>query len=87
MPVRRTVKAVLTEGAPPPRKLPDNFEFFSRIVLTRNGDTYEAFPVPFDRVAGKRSSGFHSGQAMMNSINSIQGGEIEVELNYDPAFI
>jgi hypothetical protein len=53
-------------------------------TLLRVGDTYEAFSVSFGRVEGKRSSGFHSGEVV---INSISGGEIEVELNYDPAFI
>jgi molybdopterin molybdotransferase/putative molybdopterin biosynthesis protein len=84
VPVRSTVKAVL-RGETPRRALPDGFEFFSRMILTRidtdGGVNYEARPVPLDRVPGMRTMGFHNAQYIFKGpYPASPGDEIEVEL-------
>ncbi|GHV75663.1 molybdopterin molybdenumtransferase MoeA [Spirochaetia bacterium] len=81
VPVRPRVKAVLTGNTG--RTLPEGFEFFYRMEVTKTASGYDAWPVPFDRVPGKRTQGFHSGQCVMKGPHSPSpGDEIEVELCY-----
>jgi molybdopterin molybdotransferase/putative molybdopterin biosynthesis protein len=88
IPVRPRVKAALTEDSASPRKLSPGFELLCRISLTKTPTGWEAWPVPpFSRVEGKRTKGFHSGQAAVSGENPpAKGGEIDVELNYGPEF-
>jgi molybdopterin molybdotransferase/putative molybdopterin biosynthesis protein len=86
-PERRTVTATLKEDIFPGRTLPDSFEFLSRVELTRTGEGYEAWPVPFKKVPGRRTVGFHSGQCIARGPDTAKGCKVEVELLYGPEFI
>jgi hypothetical protein len=88
MPVRPKVKATLTEDSASPRKMAPGFELLCRISLTKTPTGWEAWSVPpSGRVEGKRTKGFHSGQAAVSGTNPpLKGSEIEVELNYGPEF-
>jgi molybdopterin molybdotransferase/putative molybdopterin biosynthesis protein len=81
VPRRPVVRARLAGNGAPPKELPQNFEFLTRVILTRTADGWEAWPVPFDRVEGKRTLGFHSGQCAIRHSDA-PGREIDVELLY-----
>ena len=87
LPERRTVTATLQEDIFPGRTLPDSFEFLSRVRLTRTEEGYQAWPVPFRKVPGRRTVGFHSGQCIARGPNTAKGCKIEVELLYGPEYI
>jgi molybdopterin molybdotransferase/putative molybdopterin biosynthesis protein len=81
VPKRPVVRARLMDNDTPSRQLPPGFEFLARVIVTRTADGWEAWPVPFGRVDGKRTQGFHSGQcAIKGSI--APGREVDVELLY-----
>jgi molybdopterin molybdotransferase/putative molybdopterin biosynthesis protein len=82
VPLRPKVKATLSENAGPSRKIPENFEFLCRVELSRGDSGYEAWPVPFNRVEGKRTLGFHNGQCAITGSKGCKGNEIDVELLY-----
>ena len=81
VPKRPVVRARLTGNCAPPRQLPPDFEFLTRVIVTRTADGWEAWPVSSGPVEGKRTQGFHSGQcAIKGSI--APGREVDVELLY-----
>jgi molybdopterin molybdotransferase/putative molybdopterin biosynthesis protein len=87
-PVRPKVKAVLTEEIEGPNMFPTDWEIIYRMAVTRTKDGYEAWPVPFGRVEGKRTYGFHSGLYIHPNTHALaKGSEIEVEILYSPEFI
>jgi molybdopterin molybdotransferase/putative molybdopterin biosynthesis protein len=88
IPVRPRVKATLIENSASPRKMSPGFELLCRISLTKTPTGWEAWAVPpFGRIEGKRTRGFHSGQAAISGTNPpAKGSEIEVELCYGPEF-
>lgn len=81
VPRRPVVRARLTGNGSPPRQLPPGFEFLARVIVTRTADGWEAWPVPFGRVDGKRTQGFHSGQCAIKGQDA-PGREVDVELLY-----
>jgi molybdopterin molybdotransferase/putative molybdopterin biosynthesis protein len=85
VPKRPVVKARLMDNGTPPRQLPPNFEFLTRVIVTRTAEGWEAWPVPFDRVEGKRTQGFHSGQCAIQGANT-PGRVVDVELLYGEEF-
>ncbi|MDR3116096.1 MAG: hypothetical protein LBU25_11330 [Treponema sp.] len=86
-PQRHTVIATLQEDIFPSRTLPDSFEFLCRVQVTRTAAGYQAWPVPFKKVSGRRTVGFHSGQCIGRGPNTAKGCNVEVELLYGPEFI
>jgi molybdopterin molybdotransferase/putative molybdopterin biosynthesis protein len=86
-PERLTVTAILKEAIFPLRTLPDSFEFLSRVQVTRTEEGYQAWPVPFKKVPGRRTVGFHSGQCIARGPNTAKGCSVEVELLYGPEYI
>ncbi|MDR1468066.1 MAG: hypothetical protein LBT00_02095 [Spirochaetaceae bacterium] len=81
VPKRPVVRARLTGTGAPPRQLPPDFEFLSRVIVTRTADGWEAWPIPSGCVEGKRTQGFHSGQCAIKG-PSTPGREVDVELLY-----
>jgi molybdopterin molybdotransferase/putative molybdopterin biosynthesis protein len=80
VPKRPVVRARLT-GSGEPRQLPPDFEFLTRVIVTRTGGGWEAWPVPLGYVDGKRTQGFHSGQCAIKG-SRMPGREVDVELLY-----
>lgn len=81
IPKRPVVRARLAENGAPPRQLPPGFEFLTRVIVTRTAEGWEAWPVPFGRIEGKRTQGFHSGQCAIKGAIT-PGREVDVELLY-----
>jgi molybdopterin molybdotransferase/putative molybdopterin biosynthesis protein len=75
----------VSRTAPPSRQLPPGFEFLTRVIVTRTAEGWEAWPVPFDRVDGKRTQGFHGGQCAIKGSDA-PGSEVDVELLYGEAY-
>ncbi|AEF84473.1 molybdenum cofactor synthesis domain protein [Treponema primitia ZAS-2] len=84
VPIRTKVKAVLSADVAGGRFFPEGFEFFCRIILTRTeSGGYEAWPVSFDHVEGKRTMGFHPGHCTVKGPGVFtRGSEVDVELLY-----
>jgi molybdopterin molybdotransferase/putative molybdopterin biosynthesis protein len=86
LPKRPVIRARLAGNGTPPRQLPPGFEFLTRVAVTRTAEGWEAWPVPFDRVDGKRTQGFHSGQCAMKGSDA-PGSVIDVELLYGEEYL
>jgi molybdopterin molybdotransferase/putative molybdopterin biosynthesis protein len=87
LPQRLTVTATLTEDIFPGRTLSGSFEFLSRVQVTRKEEGYQAWPVPFRKVDGRRTVGFHSGQCIARGPDTAKGCKVDVELLYGPEYI
>jgi molybdopterin molybdotransferase/putative molybdopterin biosynthesis protein len=88
VPVRPRVRAILSADIAPRGQFPEGFVYYSRVSLSRKGAVYEAWPVPFGHVEGRRTAGFHQGLCVVRGpAGYAKGDEVEVELLYGPELI